>query len=155
MSSRVAWHLLILSIFMTAPLPGLAQTLEKPVDKSRYVQVKKGTTLCPNLKMQQARGTFDPGKVFWRVTSNVRANGTQTIAALREETLYDSKSGDTTVKERQDQEDYATFFIPDLEHEGMLVIVSPQDGKAKASVEVCQKPKRGAPAESLNKKGTD
>jgi hypothetical protein len=155
MSSRVAWHLLIISILMTAPVSGLAQSLEKPMDKSRYVQVKKGTTLCPNLKMQQARGTFDPGKVFWRVTSSVRANGTQTIAALQDETLYDSKSGDTTVKERQDQEDYATFFMPDLEHEGMLLIVSPQDGRVKASVEVCQKPKGGAAAESLNRKGTD
>ena len=104
-------------------------------------------------QMQPSRGAFDPGKVTWRVTSNVRVNGTQTIAARRDETLYDSKSGDTTVKERQDQEDYATFFMPDLEHEGMLLIVSPQDGRVKASVEVCQKPKGGAPAESLKKKG--
>ena len=148
-------YLLILSILITAPVSGLAQPVEKPMDKSAYVQVKKGTMLCSNLKMQQARGTFDPGKVFWRVTSNVRANGTQTIAALQDETLYDSKSGDTTVKERQDQEDYAAFFMPDLEHEGMLLIVSPRDGSVKASVKVCQKPKGGAPAESMNKKGTE
>jgi hypothetical protein len=37
--------------------------------------------------MEQAKGAFDPGKVFWRVMSNVRANGTQALSAIEYETV--------------------------------------------------------------------
>jgi hypothetical protein len=84
---------------------------------------------------------LDPDKVFWRVTSKARANGTQTIAAFVLETLYDRKSGDTTIKERRYDEDYATLFKRDPEHKGMLLMICPQDGRIQAIVEVCQKRK--------------
>jgi hypothetical protein len=125
---------LILSGF---PLSAFAQF----IDKGDYVEVKKGTLLCPNLKMEQEKGALDPGKVFWRVTSNVRANGTQTVTAIEHETVYDRKSGETTIKEHRYDEDYATFFKRDPEHKGMLLMVSPQDGRVQAIVEVCQKRK--------------
>jgi hypothetical protein len=125
---------LILSGF---PLSAFAQF----IDKGDYVEVKKGTMLCSNIKMEHAKGALDPGKVFWRVTSNVRANGTQTVTAIEYETVYDRKSGDTTIKERRYDEDYATFFKRDPEHKGMLLMVSPQDGRVQAIVEVCEKKK--------------
>jgi hypothetical protein len=130
-------YLLVLPIVIGLPASVFAQF----IDKGDYVEVKKGTTLCSNIKMEQAKGVFDPGKVFWRVTSNVRANGTQTVAAIIHETMYDRKSGDTTIKESHYDEDYATFFKRDPEHKGMLLMVSPQDGRVQAIVEVCQKRK--------------
>ena len=69
----------------------------------------------------------------------MRSNGTQTVTALVRESVYDSKSGDTTIKESLYQEDYATFFKRDPEHKGMLLMISPQDGKVEAIVEVCEK----------------
>lgn len=99
----------------------------------------KGTKLCSNVILEKSKGALDPGKFFWRVTSNVRANGTQTIVAFVLETTYDRKSGDTTIKETRYDEDYATFFKRDPEHEGMLQMVSPRDGRVEAIVEVCAK----------------
>ncbi len=55
--------------------------------------------------------------------------------------IYDSKSGDTTIKETLYQEDYATFFKRDPEHKGMLLMISPEDGRVEAIVEVCEKKK--------------
>ena len=55
--------------------------------------------------------------------------------------MYDRKSGETSVKERRNDEDYATFFKRDPEHEGMLLMVSPQDGRVEAIVKMCKKKK--------------
>jgi hypothetical protein len=111
------------------------------VDKGEYVEVAKGTKLCSSVVLERSKGMLDPDKVFWRVTSKARANGTQTIAAFVLETLYDRKSGDTTIKERRYDEDYATLFKRDPEHKGMLLMICPQDGRIQAIVEVCQKRK--------------
>lgn len=129
--------LLLLPILIGFPMSTFAQF----IDKGDYVEVKKGTMLCSNIKMEQAKGALDPGKLSWRVTSNMRSNGTQTVTALEYETVYDRQSGDTTIKERRYDEDYATFFKRDPQHKGMLLMVSPQDGRLQAIVEVCQKRK--------------
>ncbi len=129
--------LCLLLILIGFPVSAFAQF----IDKGDRVEVGKGTKLCSNVKMEQAKGSRDPGRVFWRVTSKMRANGTQTVAAFVLETVYNSKSGDTTIKETLYQEDYATFFKRDPEHKGMLLMLSPQDGRVEAIVEVCEKKK--------------
>lgn len=128
-------YLLVLLIVMGFPFSSFAQF----VDKGEYVEVAKGTKLCANVILEKSKGKMDPEKFFWRVTSNVRANGTQTIAAVVLETMYDRKSGETTIKESRYDEDYATFFKRDPEHKGMLLMVSPQDGRIEAVVEMCKK----------------
>jgi hypothetical protein len=130
-------YLLVLPIVMGFPLSSSAQF----VDKGEYVEVAKGTKLCPNVILEKSKGKLDSEKFFWRVMSNVRANGTQTIAAFVLETMYNRKSGETMVKESRYDEDYATFFKRDPEHKGMLLMVSPQDGRVEAIVEVCKKKK--------------
>jgi hypothetical protein len=130
-------YLLVLPIVIGFPLTAFAQF----IDKGDNVEVKKGTTLCSNVKMEQAKGAFDPGKVFWRVISNMRANGTQSVAAIEYETMYDRQSGETTSKERQYDTDFAMFFKRAPEHKGMLLMVSPRDGSVVAIVEVCKKKK--------------
>ena len=114
---------------------GLAQF----TDKGDKVEVEKGTKLCSNFAVETAKGSLDPSRVSWRVTSKMRSNGTQTVAAFVHEKIYDSKSGDTRSKESLYQEDYATFFKRDPEHKGMLLMISPQDGRVEAIVEVCKK----------------
>ena len=126
---------LVLPIVLGWPLSSFAQF----VDKGEYVEVAKGTKLCANVILEKSKGKLDPEKFFWRVTSKVRANGTQTIAEFVLETMYDRKSGETTIKESRYDEDYATFFKRDSEHKGMLLMVSPQDGKVEAIVEMCKK----------------
>jgi hypothetical protein len=126
-----------LLILIGFPLSAFAQF----IDKGASVEVGKGTKLCSNVKMEQAKGSRDPGRVFWRVTSKMRSNGTQSVAAFVQEEFYDTKSGDTSIKETVYQEDYATFFKRDPEHKGMLLMVSPQDGRVEAIVEVCEKRK--------------
>ncbi len=130
-------YLLWLSVLLGIPMSAFAQF----VDKGGYVEVKKGTALCSDVKLEKERGTQEPGRVFWKVTSKMRANGTQTVAAFVHETVYDSKSGDTTIKESLYQEDFATFFKRDPEHKGMLLMISPQNGRVEAIVEVCAKKK--------------
>jgi hypothetical protein len=129
--------LLVLAIVIGCPLSGFAQF----VDKGEYVEVAKGTKLCPNVILEKSKGMLDPENVYWRVTSKVRANGTQTVAAVVLETQYDRKSGETTIKEHRYDEDYATFFKRDPERKGMLLMISPQDGRVEATVEVCRKKK--------------
>ena len=129
--------LFLFLILVGFPLLTFAQTVEK----GERVEIAKGTKLCSNQKMEKERGTPDSGRVFWRVTSKMRSNGTQTVTALVHEKNYDSKSGDTTIKERIYQEDYATFFKKDPANEGMLLMVSPQDGRVEAVVSVCEKRK--------------
>ena len=71
----------------------------------------------------------------------MRANGTQTVAAFVLEALYDRKSGETTIKERRYDEDYATLFKRSQEHKGMVLMISPRDGRVEATVEICRKKK--------------
>ena len=130
-------YLLVLAIVMGFPLSSFAEF----VDKGEYVEVAKGTKLCSNVILEKSKGKLDPEKFFWRVTSSVRTNGTQTIAAFVLETVYDRQSGETTIKESRYDEDYATFFKRDPEHKGMLLMVSPQDGRVEAIVETCKKKK--------------
>jgi len=130
-------YLSVLAIVIGFPLSAFAQF----ADRGEYVEVAKGTKLCPNAILEKAKGLREPENVYWRVTSKVRANGTQTVATVVLETQYDRKSGETTIKERRYDEDYATFFRRSPEHKGMLLMISPQDGQVEATVEVCRKKK--------------
>ena len=130
-------YLLVFAIAIGFPLSGFAQF----VDKGEYVEVTQGTKPCPNVILEKSKGRLDPENVYWRVTSKVRANGTQTVAAFVLETLYDRKSGETTIKERRYDEDYAMLFKRSPEHKGMLLMISPKDGRVEATVEICRKKK--------------
>jgi hypothetical protein len=130
-------YLCVLLILLGFPMAGFAQFM----DKGENVEVEKGTQLCSNVQMDKAKGSLDPGRVFWKVTSKMRSNGTQTVAAFVHEKVYDSRSGDTRITERLYQENYATFFKRDPEHKGMLLMMSPQDGRVEAIVELCEKKK--------------
>lgn len=110
-------------------------------ERGEYIEVAKGTKLCPNMVLDRSKGMLDPKRGFWRVTSKARANGTQTVAAFVFETVYDRQSGDTTIKESRYDEDYATFFKKDPEHKGMVLMIGPQHGRVEAVVEVCPKRK--------------
>ena len=92
--------------------------------------------------MEQAKGSLDPGRTFWKVTSQRRANGTQTISAFIQEQVYDRLSGDTNTRETRYDEDYAIQFKRDPAHAGMIFLVSPKDGRIEATVEVCKKRSR-------------
>ena len=86
----------VLLILIGFPLSAFAQF----VDKGDRVEVRKGTRLCPNVKMTQVKNEFrDPVRVFWVVKSNMRSNGTQSVVALIHEDFYNTKSGDTSIKE--------------------------------------------------------
>jgi hypothetical protein len=130
-------YLLVFAIAIGSPMSGAAQF----VDKGEYVEVAQGTKLCPNVILEKSKGRLDPENVYWRVTSKVRANGTQTVATFVLEVLYDRKSGETTIKERRYDEGYATLFKRSLEHKGMLLMISPKDGQVEATVEICEKRK--------------
>ena len=130
-------YLLVFAIAIGFPLSGFAQF----VDKGEYVEVTQGTKPCPNVILEKSKGRLDPENVYWRVTSKVRANGTQTVAAFVLEALYDRKSGETTIKERRYDEDYAMLFKRSPEHKGMLLMISPKDGRVEATVEICRKKK--------------
>ena len=130
-------YLLVFAIAIGSPMSGAAQF----VDKGEYVEVAQGTKLCPNVILEKSKGRLDPEKVYWRVTSKVRANGTQTVATFVLEVLYDRKSGETTIKERRYDEGYAMLFKRSQEHKGMLFMISPKDGQVEATVEICEKRK--------------
>jgi hypothetical protein len=129
--------LVVLTIIMGLPLSGFAQF----VDKGEYVEVAKGTELCRSVLPENLNGMLDSENRFWRVTSKARANGTQTVASFVLESLYDRKSGESTIKKSRYDEDYATFFKRSPEHKGMLLMISPQDGRVEATVEICRKKK--------------
>ncbi|MDH5739895.1 MAG: hypothetical protein OEY77_06175 [Nitrospira sp.] len=129
-------YLLVLAIVTGLPLSAFPQF----VDKGEYVEVAKGTKLCPNVILAKSKGMLDPENLYWRVTSKARANGTQTVDAFVLENSYDRQSGDTTIEERRD-DNYATLFKRDLEHKGMLLMISPRDGEVQAIVEICGKKK--------------
>ena len=71
----------------------------------------------------------------------MRSNGTQSVVTFVQEDFYDTKSGDTSIKETVYKEDYAKFFKRDPEHKGMLLMICPQDGRVEAVVEVREKKK--------------
>ncbi len=127
--------LLLLLILIGLPMSTFAQF----IDIGDKVEVGKGTRLCSNAKMEKAKGSLDPSGVFWKVTSKLRSNGTQTVSAFVQEKVYDSQSGDTRIRETLVQEGYAAFFKRDPKHTGMLLMISPQDGRVDAIVEVCEK----------------
>ena len=127
---------LVLAIVIGLPSAGFAQF----VDKGDYVLVSKGVKLCSNATLDKSNGVLDPENRFWRVTSKARANGTQLVEAFILESAYDRKSGETTIEERQYDEGYATRFKRAVEH-GMLVMVSPSNGRVEATVEICNKHK--------------
>ena len=56
-------------------------------DKGDHVEVKKGTMLCSSIPVDGVRETLNQRPIFWRVTSPIRANGTQTVSALVHETV--------------------------------------------------------------------
>ena len=134
---RVFVYLLVLASIMGFPLPGSAQF----VDKGDYVEVAKGTELCPGGILDKSKRIHDPENVYWRVTSKARANGTQAVSAIVLESLYDRKSGKTTIKESRYDEDYATFFKRSPEQKEMLFMISPKDGRMEETVEICKKKK--------------
>jgi hypothetical protein len=113
-------------------------TLAQFVDKAEHVQVAKGTHLCVNPMMEHAKVALDQGHIFWKVTSGMRANGTQTVSAFIKERVYDRLSGDTKIMETRYDQDYAVLFKRDPDHKGMVLMVSPQDGRIEATAEVCQ-----------------
>ena len=129
--------LLVSALVIGVPASGLAQFSEK----GNHVEVKKGTRLCSGIAVDGVRGTLNQRPIFWRVTSPMRANGTQTVSAIVHETVYNRQSGDTTTVENRYDEDFATFFKRAPEHDGMLQMISPQDGSLQAIVEICRKEK--------------
>ena len=133
-------QLLVSAMVIGVPATGFAQFS----DKGDHVEVKRGTILCSNISTESTkgvRGVLDQNRIFWRVTSPMRINGTQTVSALIHETVYNRQSGETTIVENRYDDDYATFFKRAPEHKGMLQMISPQDGSLQAIVEVCQKEK--------------
>lgn len=127
-------HWLVSALIIGLPTVGLAQFS----DKGNNVEVRKGTRLCPSIAVEGVSRTFDHRRMFWRVTSSMRANGTQTVSALVHESVYNRQSGDTKTVERPYDEDYATFFKRAPEYKGMLQMISPEDGRVQAIVEICQ-----------------
>ncbi|HJT21950.1 MAG TPA: hypothetical protein VJ746_15840 [Nitrospira sp.] len=71
----------------------------------------------------------------------MRVNGTQSVSALVQETVYNRQSGDTTTVEQPYDEDFAILFKRAPQHKGMLQMISPQDGSLQAIVEICRKGK--------------
>jgi hypothetical protein len=116
------------------PAAGLAQFR----DKSDHVEVR----LYSSIAVDEAPRTAGLRRIFWRVTSPMRVNGTQTVSALIRETVYNRQSGDTTtVENAYPDENLATFFKRATEHKGTLQMISPQDGSLQAIVEICRNAK--------------
>ena len=130
-------HLLVSAMVVGMPAAGLAQF----IDKGKYVEVRKGTRLWASIAVDGVRGTLNQRPIFWRVTSSMRINGTQTVSALVHETVYNRSSGDTTTVENAYDVDFATFFKRSPEYKGMLQMISPQDQSVQAIVEICGKAK--------------
>jgi hypothetical protein len=133
---RTFQYMLVVAIVIAAPTAVLAQF----TDKGDHVEVKKGTRLCSSIAVDGVLPTAELRRIFWRVTSPMRVNGTQTVSALIHETVYNRQSGDTTtVENAYPAENLATFFKRAPEHKGMLQMISPQDGSVQAIVQICRK----------------
>jgi hypothetical protein len=130
-------QLLLAAIVIGVPAAGLAQFR----DKGDHVEVKKGTRLCSIIEGDGVRETLSRRPIFWRVTSPVRANGTQAVSALVRESVYNRRTGDTTIIENPYEENFAIFFKRDPDHTGMLQMISPRDGSIQAIVDICPKGK--------------
>src|SRR5690349_15185398 len=99
-------YALILVIVFGLPLSGFAQF----TDKGEYVVVSKGVKLCSNAILDASNRTLGLEDRYWRVTSKARANGTQMVEGLVLESSYNRKTGETTIEERQFDDDYAIRF---------------------------------------------
>ena len=88
-------HLLVSAMIIGVPAAGLAQFS----DKGDHVEVKNGTRLCSSIAVDGVQRTVDQRRIFWRVRSPMRVNGTQTVSALVYESVYNRQSGDTTTVE--------------------------------------------------------
>ena len=131
-------QLLMFAMVIGLPGAGLAQFR----DKGDHVEVTEGTRLCSSIAVDGAPRTAGLRRIFWRVTSPMRVNGTQTVSALIRETVYNRQSGDTTtVENAYPDEHLAIFFKRATEHKGMLQMISPQDGSLQAIVEICRNAK--------------
>ena len=130
-------YVLVLAGIIGFPISSFAQF----VDKGEYVVVARGTRLCASVAQGVPSAMLDPEKLFWRVASDVRTNGTQTVAPFVFETAYDRKSGETTINARKYDQDYATLFKRDPEYQGRFLMVSPEDNQVEATVELCGREK--------------
>jgi hypothetical protein len=95
--------------------------------------------------MEQAKGALDPVRIFWKVTSQRRSNGTQTVSAFVREQVYDRLGGDTKTREARYDEDYAVLFRKNPAQKGMVLLISPKDGRIEATVGLCKKEKVDVP----------
>src|SRR5689334_15961706 len=75
---RILFHLFVSIMVIGVPAVGLAQFS----DRGDHVEVKKGTRLCSGKAVDGIRGTLNQRPIFWRVTSSMRVNGTQTVSAV-------------------------------------------------------------------------
>lgn len=130
----MSMYVLVLAIVIGSPLLGFAQF----VDRGEYVEVSKGVKLCSDVVHDTSNKMLDPEHRFWRVASKARINGTQTVEPFVLERSYNRQSGNTTIETHQYDESYAIFFKRDSEHKGMLLMVSPQDGRVEATVKICE-----------------
>lgn len=130
-------YVLVLAGIIGFPISSFAQF----VDKGAYVVVARGTRLCASVAQGVPSAMLDPEKLFWRVASDVRTNGTQTVAPFVFEAAYDRKSGETKINARKYDQDYATLFKRDPEYQGRFLMVSPKDNQVEATVELCGKEK--------------
>ena len=129
---------LVLSIStLGIPISGSAEV----AGKRPYTEVAKGTRLCSDADLDQSRTGRDAGKIFWKVMSRPRVNGTQTVAAFVRETIYDRQSGDTKIRESRYDEEYAAFFMRYPKRQGVGLMISPENGKVEAIVAICSKKK--------------
>ena len=119
------------------PISGWTQV----AGQGSYTEVPKGTRLCSEVALTQSSEVRGPGKVYWKVMSRPRGNGTQTVAAFVLETLYDRQSGDTTIRESRYDEAYASFFLRAPERQNIWLMISPEDGRVGATVGICPKKK--------------
>jgi hypothetical protein len=134
--------LIFLPVLLSAIIIGVpSASLAQFRDTGDHVEVKKGIRLCSSIAGDGVRETLNRRPIFWRVTSPIRTNGTQTVSALVHETVYNRSSGDTTRVENPLEENFAVFFKRDPEHQGMLQMISPRDGSVQAIVEICRKEK--------------
>jgi hypothetical protein len=89
-----------LLILIGFPLSAFAQF----IDKGDRVEVTKGTKLCTNVKLEQTKGSRTRSCIL-EGEEQMRSNGTQSVGVFVQEDVYDTKSGDTSVKETVYQED--------------------------------------------------
>jgi hypothetical protein len=77
---RMTGQMLLLFVgwLLAAPPSTSAQLIER----GNEPEVVKGTRLCANFAMEQAKATLEPARSSWKMTSQRWSNGTQTVSAL-------------------------------------------------------------------------